>query len=229
MNIQHFRFSLFLLAMLWGCNSANAQKSFSSLGESAIGINHRISKNYNLNITLRSRYFLYNNDHFGYEQQQFDIYHLSSFKWKQNKTFGLGIYYRNRDWFDSGSDELRFMQQFVRKKQLVTAKVSHRFRAEQRLFEASTIYRQRYKFGMDFPLKPVKSKSRKTYLSTALEVLWSLSKQIRGETDIRVTAQMVWPILNKLGLKAGLEHRMEAFNLKAKHYLFVLTSVSLKI
>jgi len=66
-------------------------------------------------------------------------------------------------------------------------------------------------------------------LVNAIEGLLSLSKPVNPETDIRLSSQIGWQFTEDLKLQTGLEHRLEAFNLKAKHYLFILTTAVLKI
>ena len=229
MNTQRTSFSFPIWFIALFSLTIHAQKSFNSLGESALSIGHDVSRTYRFNFTLRSRYFLYKHNTLNYQQQQLDIFHLSTFKLIQRLNTALGVYYRNRDWFNTGSDELRLMEELNYKISWRQKLFKHRFRAEQRIFNTKTIYRQRYKLGTNVPLLPLKKLNTSTYLSTSLEALWSLSKQIKGETDIRITAQIVWPFLKKQKLKTGIEHRLEAFNLKAKNNLFILTSASFNI
>lgn len=211
------------------CFSLEAQGNFSSLGESALSLNHNVSKTYSVNFAFRSRYVLYNDDGLQYQQQQMDVYHFSTFKLNYYHKLSFGIYYRNRDWFDTGSDETRITQQYNYNKQTLGVRYGHRFRAEQRILDTKTIYRQRYRFAVDFPLNGEKLDIGEAYLVNAIEGLLSLSKPDRPETDIRVSSQIGWQINEALKLQMGLEHRFEAFNLVAKHSLFVLTTGVLKI
>ncbi|MDG1731178.1 MAG: DUF2490 domain-containing protein [Algibacter sp.] len=222
--------NLFLtLVLCFSSFNAISQIDFSTLGESALSINHKVSKEYSINFAFRSRYFLYNHKTVQYLQQQVDFYHFSTFKLNYSHKLSFGVYYRNRDWFETGSDELRFTQQFNYTKQKLGVRYGHRFRAEQRILENLTIFRQRYRFAVDFPLNGEKLDIGETYLVSAIESLLSLSKTEKFETDIRISAQIGWQITQDLKLQTGLEHRLEAFNLIAKNNLFVLTSAILKI
>jgi hypothetical protein len=213
---------------LTGLN-AFSQNNFKSLGESAIAINHKVSKDYSVNFAFRSRYFLYD-DYIRYQQQQVDVYHFSTFKLNFSHKLSFGVYYRNRDWFEaSGSDELRFTEQFNYIKQRLGVRYGHRFRAEQRILNKKNFFRQRYRFAVDFPLNGEKLDIGETYLVNAAEGLLSLSEFGKPETDIRISAQIGWQIHENLKLQTGLEHRLEAFNLVAKNNVFVLTSAILKI
>ncbi|MBC3758206.1 DUF2490 domain-containing protein [Hyunsoonleella sp. SJ7] len=182
-----------------------------------------------MNFAFRSRYVLYNDDGFQYLQQQVDAYHFSTFKLDYYHKLSFGIYYRNRDWFDTGSDETRLTQQYNYTKQTLGVRYGHRIRAEQRILDTKTIFRQRYRFAVDFPLNGEKLDIGETYLVSAIEGLLSLSKPDNPETDIRVSSQIGWQMNEALKLQLGLEHRWEALNLVAKHNLFVLTGAVLKI
>lgn len=207
-----------------------AQDNMQSLGETAFSINHKISKSYSINFAARSRYFLYEDGILKYKQQQIDVFHFSTFSLNYNHKLSFGVYYRHRGWFDSrGDNETRFTQQFNYTKQKLGVRFGHRFRTEQRLLNTKTIFRQRYRFAVDFPLNGEKLDIGEAYLVSAVEGLLSLSKPDKPETDIRLSSQIGWQVTQQLKLQAGLEHRAEVFNLVAKHYLFLLTSAVLKI
>lgn len=223
--IKHLIFISFCLC----CFQLIAQNGFVSLGETAFSLNHKVSKTYSVNFAMRSRYFLYEDHKPKYKQQQVDIYHFSTLNLNYNHKLSLGVYHRNRDWFGTGSNETRFTQQFSYTKQKLGVRYGHRFRTEQRILNTKTIFRQRYRFAVDFPLNGEKLDIGETYLVNAIEGLLSVSKPDNPETDIRISTQIGWQFTEDLKLQTGLEHRLEAFNLKAKHNLFVLTTAVLKI
>ena len=206
-----------------------SQDRFSALGETRFAVNKKVSSKYDMNFTLRSRYFLYQDKQLGYNQQQIDVYHFSKLKIDKRHAISLGVYYRTRDPFDSGSDELRFTEQFTFKPQNEGVQLSHRFRAEQRILDTKTIFRQRYRFSINVPLQGDKLDIGEAYFTGALEGLQSLSKKSKPELDERTTAQIGWQLSDTLKFQTGLEHRGEALNIESKHYLFVLTKAVLKI
>jgi hypothetical protein len=220
---------LIFLLWLFFCLTTNAQDGFAALGESSFAVNHKVSKNYAVNFALRSRYFIFRNSSLEYNQQQIDVFHFSTFKLDINHDLSFGIYYRNRDVFETGSDELRFTQQFNYKKQKLGVRYGHRFRTEQRILDTKTIFRQRYRFAVDFPLNGEKLDIGEPYFIGAVEGLISLSKTDVSEIDHRTTAQIGWQLTESLKLQTGLEYRLEAFNIKAKNNLFVLSSAVLRI
>lgn len=229
MNTPYIK-SLCIL-LFWGlsCIVINAQGDFSTLGESVLSLNHNVTKTYSVNFAFRSRYILYDDDGLQYQQQQVDVFHFSTFKLNYYHKISLGVYYRNRDWFETGSDETRFTQQYNFIRQTLGVRYGHRFRAEQRILDNTTIFRQRYRFAVDFPLNGEKLDIGETYLVSAAEGLLSISKLDKPETDIRISSQIGWQVTENLKLQTGLEHRFEAFNLIAKHNLFVLTTAVFKI
>ncbi|GAA4804282.1 hypothetical protein GCM10023330_08280 [Litoribaculum gwangyangense] len=208
---------------------SGAQESFRALAETSIAINHKVSKNYNVNFATRSRSFLYRNQTLQYQQQQLDIFHFSTLVLDYSHDLSFGIYYRNRDIFDTGSDELRLTQQFNYKKQKLGVRFGHRFRSEQRFFNDRTVFRQRYRFTIDFPLNGEKLDIGELYFVSSLEGLLNLSKPDIPEIDQRTTVQIGWQLTENLKLQAGLEYRLESFNVEAQNNLFVLSSGILKI
>ena len=228
MSMPYTKPVVIVILFLLGFNSI-AQNKLASLGESALSLNHKVSKNYSVNFAMRSRYILYNDNGLQYKQQQIDVFHFSTFHLNYNHKLSFGLYYRNRDWFNTGSDELRFTQQFNFTKQKLGWRYGHRFRAEQRVLNTKTILRQRYRFAVDFPLNGEKLNIGEAYLVNTIEGLLSLTDSEKPETDMRIACQIGWQISEDLKLQTGLEHRFEAFNLAVKNNLFVLTSAILKI
>lgn len=227
-NMRYIKNILFLF-LLFGGFISKAQNDFITLGESAFGVNHNVSETYSINFTARSRYFLYRDAKIQYKQQQVDIFHFSTLKLNFNHALSFGVFYRNRDVFESGSNEIRFTQQFNYKTQKLGVRYGHRFITEQRIIDTRTIFRQRYRFAVDFPLNGEKLDIGELYFIGALEGLLSLSNTTPPAIDQRVTFQIGWQLTEDLKLQTGLEYRLDAYNIKAKNSLFVLTSAILKI
>jgi hypothetical protein len=219
--------TLYSALFLFSC-SVFSQDDFDVLGESSLSLNQNISKEYTMNFTFRSRYFLHK-DAFQYKQQQVDFFHFSTFKLNFIHKLSFGVYYRNRDWFDTGSDELRFMEQFNYIKQRLGVRYGHRFRLEQRIFDGFTSFRQRYRFAVDFPLNGEKLDVGEAYFVGSTEALLSISKKRKPLLDQRFTTQIGWQINKDLKLQTGLEYRLESYNASSKNFLFVLSSVVCKL
>ena len=221
-NLRCINFSL-IFVLYFTVYKCFTQNNFNTLGESSLYIKHKFSEQYNFDFIFRSRYFLYENNTFLYQQQQVDVFHLSHFKLNTYSKIGLGLYYRNRDWFKSGNDEFRFIEEYNISKQKANAKLKHRVRLEQRILSKHIIYRQRYRLSVNTPLNNTLDIGN-TYLVNSIEGLLSVNKIAKPETDIRISSQIGWQIAKKIKFQTGLEHRLEAFNLTAKNNLFVLTS-----
>lgn len=208
---------------------AVAQNDFEGLGETSFAVNSKVSDNYKINFAVRSRYYLYQDADFNFENRQLDFVHFSTLNLDYNHSISLGIQYRIRESIDGESDELRLVQQFSYTKANNGLRFGHRFQFEQRIFKTLTILRSRYRFGLDFPLNGEKLDLGEPYLVTSMEALLSQSNKIKPELDHRTTAQIGWLISEKSKLQFGLEYRFEAFNINTEEKLFLLTSFILKV
>ncbi|WP_406685590.1 DUF2490 domain-containing protein [Seonamhaeicola sp. MEBiC1930] len=226
-NILSINTTLFLLVFSITTKSFT-QNVFEALGESALSLNHQVSKDYAINFTFRSRYFLHK-DALQYKQQQIDFFHFSTFKLNAIHKLSFGFYYRNRDWFDSGSDELRFMQEFVYSKQKAGVRYGHRFRLEERIFNNFTDFRPRYRFIMNLPINGKIWDVGGVFFVGSTEALLSLSEKHAPFFDHRFTTQFGWQVNQDLKLQGGLEYRLEGYNTSTKNYLFLLTTAIYKL
>jgi hypothetical protein len=227
--MPYIKFLLFAFSACFTVFYATAQNNFISFGESILAANHKVSQTYTVSFALETRYFLYQNEALFYKQQQIDVAHFSTLNLNFNHALSLGLEYRERAVFEAGSNEIRITEQFNYKTQKLGVRYGHRFRSEQRFLEHETIYRQRYRFAVDFPLNGEKLDIGEPYLINTVEGLLSLNTDDKPETDIRFSSQIGWQITEDLKLQTGVEYRNEAFNLVAQHRLFVLTTAVLKI
>ena len=205
------------------------QNEFESLGESSFSLNQKVNSRLDFNYSLRSRYFLYKDSEFTYDQRQLDLVHFTTYALNLNNSLSFGIQYRNRSIFNDRGNELRFTQQFNHTSTLEKFRFGHRLRIEQRILEDITLWRSRYRFAIDFPLNGLKLDVGESYLVSSMEVLLTQNRAIKSEIDHRTTIQIGWQMSETLKLQTGLEYRFEAFNIDTQHLLFVLTSAVLKI
>jgi hypothetical protein len=217
------------LLLFISCFIINAQNNFQNFGESAFALNHSVSQKYKVNFALRSRYYLFKKGSILYKQRQIDIFHFSTYKLNYHHDLSLGIYYGSRGFFDEGSNEYRITQQFNYKHQKLSIRYGHRFRAEQRILETRTIFRQRYRFSVDFPLNGEKLNIGESYLVATAEGLLNLGKNRKPEIDQRTTLQIGFQVSENLKLQTGLDCRLEAINIRTNKLLFLLTTAILKI
>lgn len=228
MNIQYFK-KIVYITLFINSYYGLSQKSFESLGESAFLVNHKFSEKYAVNFALESRYFLYQNNAYSLKQQQVDFAHFSTLNLNYTTSISLGIEYRNRELFNNTGNELRITQQFNYATQKQGTRFGHRIRSEQRYFKNHTVFRQRYRFTIDFPLNGDKLDVGEAYFISSLEGLLILNDASKPEIDQRTTTQIGWQFTENLKLQLGLEYRLEAINIKTEKKLFVFTSAILKI
>ncbi|WP_194766654.1 DUF2490 domain-containing protein [Tamlana sp. I1] len=220
----------FLLIIFTMCFClAFSQKRTTVLGETTLGVTSKFSEKYSADFAFRSRYFLYQYHTWDYNQQQIDFYHFSNFHLNDKHIVSLGIYYRNRDFFDTGSGEIRITEKYNFVNQRSRLRYRHKLRLEQRFLKTLTIYRERYLFEVGLPLKGNTFDVGESYFTSSLEGLLSLSPHIKSIVSMRTNAKIAWKITKKLKLQTGLEYRLEAFNRKAYNVLFLLTSAFIKL
>lgn len=219
-------FSLILFLGVFACFSQN---TFNSLGETAFSVNHNVSNSYKIDFALQSRYYIYRENYFGFDQRQLDIIHFSTYKLDYRHSLSLGLQYRMRSPFDYIGDEFRITEQFNYTNQHIGFRTGHRFRSEQRIFESTTVYRQRYRFAIDMPLNGDKLDVGETYFVASMELLWSLNAYTKGILSYRTTTQIGWQLSEKFILQLGVEYRIIAFNISTQNSLFFYTSAILKI
>lgn len=206
-----------------------SQNNFEGLGETGISINHRVNSNYKFNLTVQSRYYVYQDDNFSFNNRQLDFVHFSTLNLNYNNSISLGVQYRLREAIDGASNELRLTQQFNFTKRHHGLRFGHRVRLEQRILEDLTILRTRYRFTLDFPLNGEKLNIGERYLVTSTELLLSLSNAIKPKIDHRITGQIGWLLSEKSKIQVGFQNRFEAFNIKTENKLYFLTSYILNV
>lgn len=205
-------------------SSIVAQNGFDVLGETSFAVNTQISNRYNANFSLRSRYFIYEDNDFNFNVRQIDLAHFSNYKLDFRHSISLGIQYRNRTFFEDISNEIRFIQQYDIRTLHKTSRFGHRFRFEQRLFENITIFRLRYRFAVDTPLNGDKLDPGEAYLIKSVEAVFNTSKQFQPSYDIRLNAQLGWLTSKSFRLQFGVEYRLEALNIATRQRLLILTT-----
>lgn len=227
--MSYTKILLVLLACFASLNTLFSQSDFEGLGETSFAVNTDINNNYKINFAVRSRYYLYLEDNFSFENRQLDFVHFSTLNLDYNHSVSLGIQYRIRESIDGGSNELRLTQQFNYTKKREAIRFGHRVRFEQRILEDLTILRSRYRFALDFALNGEKLDIGEAYIVGSMEALLSNSKNEKPEIDHRTTAHIGWLMSKSLKLQFGMEYRFEAINLNTEQKLLFLTSAILKI
>ena len=220
---------MFFCFFLFGISVLSAQSDFETFGETGVAFDKKFSNNFKMNYAARTRYFLYKDDDFTFENRQIDLVTFSTFNLNYNKSLSFGIQYRFRENFDGGSNELRLTQQYNYTKKNQSWRYGHRVRTEQRIFDNQTIFRQRYRFTMDRALNGEQLDIGETYLILSMEGLLSLTELSKPEIDHRTTAQIGFQFSEKTKIQLGLEYRFEALNIKTEEKLFVVSGLIVKL
>lgn len=215
--------------LLFFNKAALAQNGFTVLNESNLALNHKASTSYKLNLSFKSRNYLFEKDAVIYRQRHLEIGHFSTFSVSLKSSVSLGVLYRNIDWFENFENEFRTTLQYNIKSIKDQFRFGHRIRAEQRFFENQTIYRFRYRLAFDIPLNGEKLNIGETYFVSTTEFLWSITKLEKPLFDNRWSAQIGWLLSNKTKLQLGLEYRFDRFNEGSQQSLFLLTSAIFNI
>ncbi|KAB1068338.1 DUF2490 domain-containing protein [Tamlana haliotis] len=218
--------TLFIIFIL-GWFKVFAQDSSAVLGETSVILIHPISKKYTADLTVRSRYFLYDPPSWQLRQQQVDLNLFSNYIIDKKHIVSLGIYYRYRTLFDTGRSEVRLTEKYNYITYNQKIRYRHKIRTEQRFLEDLTIFRQRYLFEVGTPLKGDTFDVGETYFTGSIEGLLSLSTETETITSLRTIAQIEWKLTTTFKVKTGLEYRLYDFNQEAYSRLFFLTSAVL--
>lgn len=197
--------------------------------EPQIALNHKFSNTYKANFSIAGRHFMYRDKDVFLKNRQLQVVHFSTLSLSYNKSFSIGIMYRNRDWFKDTSNELRFTQQFNYTKRKSIIRFGHRFRNEQRVFSNNTSFRLRYRLALDSPLQGEKLDVGETYLVVNTEFLLSLNKDEKPQLDNRITSLIGYQTSEDLKLQLGLQYRFEDFNNTTDNVLLLLTSAIFKL
>lgn len=223
----HFSILFLVLTCFLHSKSALAQTPRSLLWEPEFEVTLPSENKWEFSFGLANRYLFYtelDGERLSEnEQQHFEVNQFTSYKTSSNAAVALGFRYRFREVFeDSRHDELRIIEQLSYKHRGAFLSPAHRIRFEQRLREL-TIYRLRYRIGISQPI----NEHFDVGLST--EFLYSMVKDLRPETDQRLTFKIENSSFKNLDLGAGLEVRREDYTRAPSSEFYILTEVSLQL
>lgn len=208
---------------------SSAQENFTSYLQPVVALNYKVSSFYSHNFRVENRNYLVDNGDSGFQVRHLHFAHFSNLKIKDNQSIALGIQYRFRENFDYGLNELRLTQQYNITKQPFVVRYGHRVRAEQRITNALTIHRFRYRFSLDFPLQGERLDVGEAYLVGNLETLLSVADVNRPEYDQRFTLNLGWLLNKETKLQFGAEYRFEDFLGITQNVLFFLSTLNFSL
>jgi len=219
------RFLLFILLILTPFNSF-AQDDFTTYVQPQIALNYPVVSNYSHNFAVQQRNYLYDDSQLDWRARQLDVVHFSKLKTSVNTSVAFGIQYRFRKNFEPDkNNELRLTQQFNKTFKPYLIRFGHRFRSEQRITNALTTYRFRYRFALDTPLNGEQLDIGEGYFTASLESLLSVARNNVPQYDQRFSAQVGWLLYENVKLQTGVEYRFEDYTHATQNILFFLTSL----
>jgi hypothetical protein len=218
--------AVFLLASL----PAAGQDVLGQFLQTGVSLNYPVAPTYSHNFSLSQRYSFLDPVLETRGIRHLELAHFSSFKWGASRSFGIGILYRFREWFDgSRADELRITEQLNFVSEGGVVRTGHRLRAEQRIFSDIIRYRFRYRLALDGPLQGQSLNLKELYWVGTLEGLFSAGEALRPLYGIRPSAYIGYLASEQFRIQIGAEYRQEDLGRNNIPILFFLTSLILNL
>ncbi len=207
-----------------------AQDVLGQFLQTGISLNYPVTPTYSHNLSISQRYSFRDPILETQGVRHLELAHFSNFKWGASRSFGVGVLYRFREWFDdSRMDELRLTEQlnFVSDGNVLRA--GHRFRAEQRFSSSTTRYRFRYRFALDGPFQGQTLNLKEWYWVGTLEGLFAIGTGFRPLYGLRPAVHFGYLASEQLRLQIGAEYRQEDLGRTNIAVLFFFTSLVLNL
>ncbi|MGN7512902.1 MAG: DUF2490 domain-containing protein [Allomuricauda sp.] len=208
----------FLLFMF----SVHSQENLTGYWQPQFAVNYQVTRGYSHNFSIANRNYIFDDEEFTLKARQLDIAHFSKWNIRDNQSIAMGIQYRFRNNFEDKGNELRLTQQYNVTTKPFAVRFGHRFRTEQRITNALTIHRFRYRFALDFPLAGEKLDPGEPYFVGSFENLLSVAKHNAPQYDARLAGQVGWQLNDSIKFQVGVEYRMEDFSSSMPQNIFLL-------
>ena len=165
-----------------------------------------------------------------FDMQFIDITHFSTLAVADNQRIGLGLQYRFQENFDPGSsNEFRLTEQFILKNNQESGAITHRLRAEQRIFPGRTLHRFRYRISRDIPLQGQDLNRNETYVVGHLEPVFTFANDRAPRYDQRITLGFGWLVGSKTVWITSLEYRLENYTRDTGTRIFLISSLNISL
>lgn len=208
----------------------HSQETSTVYWQPEVSVNYKVSPFYTQNFSLTNRNYLYQDQETKLSVRQIDLAHFSNVKIDFNKSLGLGVQYRFREFFEENKgNELRVTQQFNTTYKIRNIQLGNRLRAEQRIKSTGTVHRFRYRFAVDFPLKGLELDVGEPYFIATTESLLSVGRAMAPMHDQRITSQIGWSLPKGVKLQLGIQYRLENYTRSAQQVFFFLNSLVLAL
>lgn len=222
-----FKILVFIFLLPFCCGAQQTDY----LWQPEIKINYSPKNRWSFNFEINNRNNLATTEtQNNFKVQHLEFSHFTSYESGFYSKISLGLRYRNRVWFDpKSSNEFRITQQYSYIEKYNDLRLDHRVRFEQRFYEEETIYRSRYRIGIDIPLSGLSLNQKEYYTVLTTETLYSLSQKSKPQLDQRFTASLGQQTTQNLKLQLAVEYRLENYLQTITHRFFVYTTAILKL
>ena len=225
-----FTRTFFLICFLLVLFASRGQNNLNGFWQPSVSLNYKVAANYSHNFSLINRNYLFRKNEKILKVRQFDIAHFSLLKIQDNQSMGLGLQFRLRNAFETDeSNELRLMQQYNIRIKARVVRWGMRWRSEQRILNASTIYRLRSRLAADLPLSGEALNPGEPYLIASTENLISLQKECRPQYDQRFSITCGFVLSNVTKIQTGIEYRFEDFFNNTRQLIFLNSAVIISL
>lgn len=144
-----------------------------------------------------------------YKLDFLEISALSSYKFFNNPSIGLGFLFRWSEPLEGDPQfEKRLTEQLGIISRIGSTRLAHRFRLEQRWRNEGLVHRFRYRLSMDVPLSGISLDPGEPYFIAAEEILFSGGKPISFFAENRISGGVGWLFSRKTKFEVQAQYRL---------------------
>ena len=192
--------------------SSQAQDAYQVGTISGINISQKLEKNWKINCSIDSRLigiqsYFQQNDDWDWDYRLTDITTVASKKIQSGQKFGFGYLLRLKE----GEVNHRLIQQYTIVQSLNSAKLAHRFVADQTFLEEEPMkWRVRYRISTELPFSGQQVDSREFYFKGSNEYL-NIMQASDHDLEVRFVPLFGYMLSENLKVEWGLDYRIKNF------------------
>ena len=177
-----------------------------------INYNHKVNKDWDINVKYESRHFMFQRNFMQQKKFEYD-YALSDFSVLVGRKSGLnakvvlGVLTR----VEPGAISYRTIQQYIHQTKICIYRVTHRISADQTFSShESAKFRLRYRLSAEVPLSGKKVDAKEFYVKLNTETLNSIQNNTY-DLEFRVVPNIGYVINERHKIEFGLDNRLDSF------------------
>ncbi|HLS31553.1 MAG TPA: DUF2490 domain-containing protein [Flavobacteriaceae bacterium] len=175
------------------------------------------------------RSHFYDSGDFGHDTDFLQLNAAPSFEINSNHSVSLEFRYRIKKLFDNQkTDEKRIIQQYNHSHKSNRLNFKGRLRVEQRFRESFTL-RNRYRFGVSFPLNRNPNKLKRWKFTADTEFLWSIGPEKNPRFDQRVSVALAKPLSDTFTFKLKPQYRYLDYTQNKRSVWQIYATLSISI